>query len=98
MEDAKRKVTDKTKAIVPVHLFGQSADMDAVNAFAKDHSLRVIEDGARPLAGRVTQRTVLGESGRRVVRVARPVEVCEVARRHFSLENHDIRYLVLIDS
>ncbi len=49
IEDAKRKVTDKTKAIVPVHLFGQSADMDAVNAFAKEHKLRVIEDGAQAI-------------------------------------------------
>lgn len=49
VEDARRKVTDKTKAIVPVHLFGQSADMDAVNAFAKEHGLRVVEDGAQAI-------------------------------------------------
>ncbi|MFK5920734.1 MAG: DegT/DnrJ/EryC1/StrS family aminotransferase [Verrucomicrobiota bacterium] len=49
IEDARRKVTDKTKAIVPVHLFGQSADMDAVNVFAKEHDLRVIEDGAQAI-------------------------------------------------
>ncbi len=49
VEDAKRKVTAKTKAIVPVHLFGQSADMDAVNTFAKEHGLRVVEDGAQAI-------------------------------------------------
>jgi len=49
VEDARRKVTAKTKAIVPVHLFGQSADMDAVNAFAKEHGLRVVEDGAQAI-------------------------------------------------
>lgn len=49
VEDARRKVTAKTKAIVPVHLFGQSADMDAVNAFAKEQGLRVVEDGAQAI-------------------------------------------------
>lgn len=49
VEDARRKVTDKTKAIVPVHLFGQSADMDAVNVFAKEHGLRVVEDAAQAI-------------------------------------------------
>ncbi|MCB1230168.1 MAG: DegT/DnrJ/EryC1/StrS family aminotransferase [Verrucomicrobiae bacterium] len=47
--DARRKITEKTKAIVPVHLFGQSADMDAVNALAEAHGLRVIEDGAQAI-------------------------------------------------
>ncbi|MCB1061640.1 MAG: DegT/DnrJ/EryC1/StrS family aminotransferase [Verrucomicrobiae bacterium] len=47
--DARRKITSKTKAIVPVHLFGQSADMDAINALAEEHDLRVIEDGAQAI-------------------------------------------------
>ena len=40
-------VTAKTKAILPVHLFGQTADMDAVNALARDHGLAVVEDAAQ---------------------------------------------------
>jgi len=40
------KITDHTKAIMPIHLFGQAADMDAVNAIAKKHGLKVIEDAA----------------------------------------------------
>jgi len=40
-------VTDKTKAIIPVHLYGQMADMDAVMKIAKAHNLIVIEDAAQ---------------------------------------------------
>ncbi|HSX20098.1 MAG TPA: DegT/DnrJ/EryC1/StrS family aminotransferase [Gammaproteobacteria bacterium] len=40
-------VTSKTKAIIPVHLYGIPADMDAVNAFAQKHNLYVIEDAAQ---------------------------------------------------
>lgn len=56
VEDAARKVTDKTKAIIPVHLFGQSAEMDAVLALAKKHDLHVIEDGAQALGSRYKGR------------------------------------------
>ena len=40
------KISSKTKAILPVHLFGLSADMDPINAIAKRHHLWVIEDAA----------------------------------------------------
>lgn len=40
-------ITDKTKAIMPVHLMGKPADMDAINALAKKHKLYVIEDAAQ---------------------------------------------------
>jgi dTDP-4-amino-4,6-dideoxygalactose transaminase len=43
------KITSKTKAIIPVHLFGQMADMDAINAIAKKHGLKVIEDAAQSI-------------------------------------------------
>ena len=42
-----KAITPKTKAIVPVHLFGQCADMDAIMALAEKHSLYVIEDNAQ---------------------------------------------------
>ena len=41
------KITDKTKAIMPVHLYGQACDMDAVMAIAKKHGLFVVEDCAQ---------------------------------------------------
>jgi UDP-2-acetamido-2-deoxy-ribo-hexuluronate aminotransferase len=40
-------ITDKTKAIMPVSLYGQPADMDEINAIAKKHGLKVIIDGAQ---------------------------------------------------
>lgn len=40
------KITSRTKAIIPVHLFGLSADMTAINRIAKEHDLWVIEDAA----------------------------------------------------
>jgi dTDP-4-amino-4,6-dideoxygalactose transaminase len=42
-------VTPRTKAIIPVHLFGQCADMDAINEIAAQHKLAVIEDAAQAL-------------------------------------------------
>jgi len=41
------KITSKTKAIMPVSLYGQPADMDAITAIAKKHNLKVIVDGAQ---------------------------------------------------
>jgi len=41
------KVTNKTKAIIPVSLYGQVADMDEINAIAEKHNLPVIEDAAQ---------------------------------------------------
>lgn len=44
-----RAITPKTKAIVPVHLFGQCADMDAILELAEKHNLYVIEDNAQAI-------------------------------------------------
>lgn len=46
-EDIKRKINEKTKAIIPVHIYGQCADMDAINEIAKEHNLKVVEDCAQ---------------------------------------------------
>lgn len=48
-EDIRRKITDKTKAIVAVHFTGQPCEMDEIHAIAKEHNLIVIEDAAHAL-------------------------------------------------
>jgi len=49
IEAIKKAITPKTKAIVPVHLFGQAADMEAIMALATEHNLYVIEDNAQAI-------------------------------------------------
>jgi UDP-2-acetamido-2-deoxy-ribo-hexuluronate aminotransferase len=53
-EDIRRKITPRTKAIVPVHLFGQTADMAAIMAIAKEHDLFVIEDNCQAVGSDYT--------------------------------------------
>lgn len=57
-EDIRRKITSKTKAIIPVHLAGQPCDMDAIHTVAKEHNLIVIEDGAHALGSEYKGRKV----------------------------------------
>jgi len=49
IEAIKKAITPKTKAIVPVHLFGRAANMDAIMQIAKEHNLYVIEDNAQAI-------------------------------------------------
>lgn len=57
-------ITKKTKAILPVHLFGQSADMDPILSFAKKYNLVVIEDCAQAHGARYKNQPVpIGETG-----------------------------------
>ncbi len=50
----KKAITPKTKAIVPVHLFGQTANMDEIMKLAKQHNLLVIEDNAQAIGANYT--------------------------------------------
>lgn len=52
VEAIERAITPKTKAIVPVHLFGQCADMDAILDLAEKHDLFVIEDNAQAIGAK----------------------------------------------
>jgi dTDP-4-amino-4,6-dideoxygalactose transaminase len=49
--DIEKKITDKTKAIMPVHMLGNPCNMDAVMAIAKKYGLHVIEDAAQATGG-----------------------------------------------
>lgn len=58
LADAIDKVTEKTKAIIPVHLYGQPAEMECVQAFAKKFELRIIEDVAQAIGATYGGRKV----------------------------------------
>jgi len=65
LKNAKTKLTKYTKAIIPVHTFGQSADMDEIMEFAKDNNLYVIEDAACAFGSKYKNRMVgtIGDVG-----------------------------------
>jgi len=54
IEAVKKAITPRTKAIVPVHLFGRAANMEAIMAIAKEHNLYVIEDNAQAIGANCT--------------------------------------------
>ncbi len=58
-------VTDKTKAIIPVHLYGQMADMDPILDFAKERGLKVIEDASQAHGAQYKGKTAgsMGDAG-----------------------------------
>ena len=55
VDKIKRAITEKTKAIIPVHLFGQCADMEGIMKLAREHNLFVIEDTAQATGAEFTR-------------------------------------------
>ena len=65
VEDAARRITPRTRAIIPVHLYGHPCDMDSLLDLAKRHSLKIIEDCAQAHGAEYKGRRVgtMGEAG-----------------------------------
>lgn len=70
IEDLESKITDKSVAIVPVHLYGQCADMDGLMEVAKKNKLKVFEDTAQAIGaeytsadGKVFKAGTIGDAG-----------------------------------
>jgi Predicted pyridoxal phosphate-dependent enzyme apparently involved in regulation of cell wall biogenesis len=70
LESVKRAITSRTKVIVPVHLFGQNADMEGILDIAKEYNLYVIEDACQSIGsiytysdGNVSQSGCMGDIG-----------------------------------
>ena len=70
IEDLESKITDKSVAIVPVHLYGQCADMDRLMTVAKNNDLKVFEDTAQAIGaeytsaeGKVSKAGTIGDAG-----------------------------------
>jgi len=61
--DIEKRITKKTKAIIPVHLYGQSADMDSIMEIAKKHNLYVIEDAAQAISTQYKNGKSVGTIG-----------------------------------
>jgi dTDP-4-amino-4,6-dideoxygalactose transaminase len=61
--DIKKKITRKTKAIIPVHLYGQSAAMDEIMDIAKHKNIKVIEDAAQAIGAQFKDEKLVGTIG-----------------------------------
>ncbi|MDI3480293.1 MAG: UDP-2-acetamido-2-deoxy-ribo-hexuluronate aminotransferase [Rikenellaceae bacterium] len=70
VDDIKKLITKNTKAIIPVHLFGQCADMEEIMSIAKENNIYVIEDNAQAIGadfffsnGKISKSGTIGDIG-----------------------------------
>ncbi len=62
-KDFEKKITSKTKAVIPVHLYGQSADLDEIVKIAKENKIFVIEDAAQAIGTQYKDGRFVGTVG-----------------------------------
>jgi len=62
-DDFKKKITAKTKAVVPVHLYGQSCEMDSIVQIASDNNIKIIEDAAQAIGVQYKDGEFVGTIG-----------------------------------
>ncbi|MGW1978982.1 DegT/DnrJ/EryC1/StrS family aminotransferase [Streptomyces sp. NPDC001889] len=77
-DDVERRITDRTAAIIPVHLHGAPADMDRITAIARRHGLAVVEDAAQAPGATHRGRPVggIGEAGAFSLQVTKNIPTC----------------------
>lgn len=63
IQQVRESVTSKTKAIIPVHLYGQCAQMGELNAIADEHNLVIIEDAAQSIGAMYDDGSLRGKAG-----------------------------------
>lgn len=61
--DFERKITSKTKAVIPVHLFGQSAELNEIKSIAEKHGIKIIEDAAQAIGVQYKDGRFVGSVG-----------------------------------
>ena len=65
VDKIEEKITEKTKAILPVHLFGQSVEMDRIKELAERYGLKIVEDAAQAIGAKYKDKMIgsLGDAG-----------------------------------
>jgi len=61
--DFEKKITSKTKAVIPVHLYGQSCDMESIIKIAKKHNIKIVEDAAQAIGVQYKDGRCVGTIG-----------------------------------
>jgi len=62
-KDFEKKITSRTKAVIPVHLYGQSCDMDSIIQIASQHNIKIIEDAAQAIGAQYKDGRFAGTIG-----------------------------------
>jgi len=88
VEYARRCVNSRSKAVLPMHSFGNPCDMDAITQFARDHGLIVLEDAAQAFGASVKGKPV-GTGAPSVSSVSKPARCFPVLKAAWECTNHE---------